>query len=206
MWYAFSRLCERAWESKAPHIPATKVQERSRNITPLILTLGTRWMSAVNFTFRPFYPRERTRHPLNRRLGKSLSWSACFFRRETCLALLHGRLYWRTFVPLPLNRVHVKSKHILCHFNKYQLYKGYPATCTMEFFIIISRLSPKCTGKILWIFSCCVQHHIFKYSSYGFRMMERLIWCNLRNFEQFRVMSDLNDWGRGGRYVDAEFM
>jgi hypothetical protein len=74
----------------------------------------------------------------------------CHRRREggTLLALLYGRLYWRTFVPRPLNRVYVKSKHILCHFNNYQLYKGYPSTCTMEFFIIISPLSPTCTGKI----------------------------------------------------------
>jgi len=84
--------------------------------------------------------------------------------------------------------------------------KGTLQPAQWSFFVIISPLPPTCTGKIFWIFSCCVQHHIFKYSSYGFRMMERLIWCSLRNLEQFRVMSDLNDWGRGARYVDAEFI
>ena len=44
-------------------------------------------------------------------------------------------------MPRPLNCVYVKSKHILCHFNNYQLYKGHPATCTVEFYHYLSYLS-----------------------------------------------------------------
>ena len=47
-----------------------KAYRGSRRIAPLILNLNTRWKCVVNITTRSFYPgEEKTRYPLNRRLG-----------------------------------------------------------------------------------------------------------------------------------------
>ena len=60
-----------------------------------------------------------------------------------------------------LNRVHVKIKHILCHFNNYELYKGYPATCTMEFFCYhLSSSTDVYWKNILDILMLCAASHI----------------------------------------------
>jgi len=51
-------------------INAVKTHWGSRCIAPSVLNLGTRWRWVVSFTFRPFYPREKSlRYPLRRRLG-----------------------------------------------------------------------------------------------------------------------------------------
>jgi hypothetical protein len=47
-------------QSKAFLVQALNAYRGSRGITPLILSLGTRWMSVVNITPRPLYPQERT--------------------------------------------------------------------------------------------------------------------------------------------------
>jgi hypothetical protein len=61
------------------------------------------------------------------------------------LPLLLGRLEWRTFAPRPLNCTHVKNKTLICHFNNYQLYKGHPATYTLEFYHYLS-----CSTDVYW--------------------------------------------------------
>jgi len=59
-----------------------KEGRRSRGVAPLLLNLGTRWRSVVNFIPRPLYPRQRTAVPVH--CGTGWVWSNR--KRENSLA------------------------------------------------------------------------------------------------------------------------
>ena len=67
-------------------LQAMKAYSGRRRTAPLILKLGTRWRSVVNFTPRPLYPRERKPVPtkLDAVWAPDLVWTFC--KREKSLA------------------------------------------------------------------------------------------------------------------------
>jgi hypothetical protein len=59
-----------------------------RGKVPLILNLSTRWRWVANFMFQVLHPRERTLHPLNRRLDGLWIWSGHSGEHKNLLSLL----------------------------------------------------------------------------------------------------------------------
>lgn len=53
-------------------------------VSPLILTLGTKWTLVVNFYLRPFYFQEELLYPFNKRFVWPQSPSVCFGEKKSC--------------------------------------------------------------------------------------------------------------------------
>jgi hypothetical protein len=65
-----------------------KTYRRSEVTAPLLPNFTTRWRWVVNFTPWPLFSRKELRYRLNWRLGRPLSRSGVFWRREHSLPLL----------------------------------------------------------------------------------------------------------------------
>jgi hypothetical protein len=74
-------------------VHAIKTHRGNRGIAPIVLNLGTRGSSVINFTPRLLYLREGTHYPLHRRLGGNHSRYGSFGKKIN-LFLLAGFEPW----------------------------------------------------------------------------------------------------------------